>query len=93
MGDDAGTAFQSQAYNYIKTLDPYHIVIGASDCADNYIFSDVPSSPVEPTAKLSDAVIGFAEQPHTQLSLDCTYLTARMRAALLKTVSSNTRVH
>ncbi len=53
-----------------KALDPYHVVIGASDCADNYIFSDVPSLPVEPTATLSDAIIGFGQQPHTQLSLD-----------------------
>ena len=67
---DTGAAFQAQAYNYIKALDPYHIVIGASDCADNYVFSDVPSAPVKPTAALSDAVIGFGKQPHTQLSLD-----------------------
>ena len=67
---DTGTSFQAQAYNYIKALDPYHVVIGASDCADNYIFSDVPSLPVEPTATLSDAIIGFGQQPHTQLSLD-----------------------
>ena len=45
-------------------------MIGASDCADNYIFSDVPSSPVQPTADLSDAMIKFGQQPHTQLSLD-----------------------
>ena len=34
---DTGTAFQAQAYNFIKAADPYHIVIGASDCADNYM--------------------------------------------------------
>ena len=69
---DTGTAFQAQAYNYIKKHDPYHVVIGASDCSDNYIFSDISATKpvVEPTAKLSDAVIGFGQQPHTQLSLD-----------------------
>ena len=64
-----GTTFQAQAYNIIKALDPYHVVIGASDCADNYIFSDVRSSET-PTAALSEPVIQFGQQPHTQLSLD-----------------------
>ena len=31
-------------YCYINVFrSRYHIVIGASDCADNYIFSDVPT--------------------------------------------------
>ena len=66
---DTGTAFQAQAFNIIKSLDPYHAVIGASDCADNYVFSDVRSSE-PPTAVLSEPVISFGQQPHTQLSLD-----------------------
>ena len=29
---DIGAAYQAQSYNPIKKEDPYHAVIGASDC-------------------------------------------------------------
>ena len=37
---DVGTAYQAQAYNIIKALDPYHAIIGASDCGDTWVFFD-----------------------------------------------------
>lgn len=66
---DNGTSFQSQAYNYIKELDPYHAVVGAVQCAPSWSFSDSLSQ-IRPTANLSNPVIGLGEQPATQLSLD-----------------------
>jgi hypothetical protein len=66
---DNGTSFQSQAYNYIKELDPYHAVVGAVQCAPSWSFLDSPSQ-ITPTSNLSQAVIGLGEQPATQISLD-----------------------
>ena len=40
---DVGTAFQAQAYNIIKSVDPYHATIGACNCAETWTFFDVPS--------------------------------------------------
>ena len=37
---DVGAAYQAQAYNYIKSVDPYHAIIGASDCGDTWVFFD-----------------------------------------------------
>lgn len=37
---DVGAAYQAQAYNLIKALDPYHAIIGASDCGDTWVFFD-----------------------------------------------------
>ena len=37
---DVGAAYQAQGYNYIKQIDPYHAVIGASDCGDTWVFFD-----------------------------------------------------
>jgi hypothetical protein len=82
---DVGTAYQAQGYNIIKQLDPYHVVIGASDCGDVWTFFDnavtctnrngtEPKFPWDicppPTADTSLAVIPFGAQPTTQLSLD-----------------------
>ena len=60
---------QAQAFNFIRALDPYHIVTGAANCMPSYIFSDIPSSE-PPTADMTTAVIEFGKQPATQLSLD-----------------------
>ena len=37
---DVGAAYQAQGYNIIKQLDPYHAVMGASDCGDVWTFFD-----------------------------------------------------
>lgn len=82
---DVGAAYQAQGYNMIKGLDPYHAVIGASDCGDDWTFFDnamtctnrngtEPKFPWDvcppPTADTSLPVVLFGEQPTTQLSLD-----------------------
>jgi hypothetical protein len=82
---DVGAAYQAQGYNIIKQLDPYHAVVGASDCGDVWTFFDnavtcTNRNGTEPkfpwdvcpsvTADTSLAVIPFGKQPTTQLSLD-----------------------
>jgi hypothetical protein len=78
---DEGTAFQAQAYNFIKDLDPYHVTVGASDCLDSWVFFDSPTCDKRSarpgdgpcpmvTADVSQPVIGFGAQPVTQLSID-----------------------
>jgi hypothetical protein len=82
---DVGAAYQAQGYNIIKQNDPYHVVVGASDCGDVWTFFDnavtctnrngtetkFPWDVCPPaTANTSLAVIPFGEQPTTQLSLD-----------------------
>ena len=75
---DEGTAFQAQAYNFIKDLDPYHVTVGASDCLDSWVFFDSPTCDKRSarpgdgpcpmvTADVSQPVIGFGVQPVTQL--------------------------
>lgn len=65
-----GVSYQAQAFNFIRALDPYHVITGAANCADSFIWSDTASTPVAPTANLSLPVIAFGDQPATQLSLD-----------------------
>jgi len=67
---DIGVSYQAQAFNFIRALDPYHVVTGAVNCGSSYQFGEVPSMPVPPTADLSLPVIAFGTQPATQLSLD-----------------------
>ena len=62
-------SFMAQVYNVVKEADPYHAIIGAINCANTWLFSDVPSF-IPGQADLSDATIPFGIQPHTQLSLD-----------------------
>eukprot|EP01047_Picozoa_sp_COSAG01_P039573 COSAG01_NODE_3278_length_6314_cov_2.240386_3_plen_123_part_00 len=59
----------AQIYNVVKEADPYHAVIGALNCGDTWAFSDVPSYH-QGQANLSETMIPFGVQPHTQLSLD-----------------------
>jgi hypothetical protein len=63
-------SYQAQAFNFIRSLDPYHAITGAVNCGSSYQFSEVPSTPVAPTTDLSLPVILFGTQPATQLSLD-----------------------
>ena len=80
-----GAAFQAQAYNFIKREDPYHAIIGASDCGDTWMFFDSAlTCPNKngtepqfqwdicppPTADTTLPVIPFGSQPTTELSLD-----------------------
>ena len=77
---DVGAAFQAQAYNIIKKLDPYHAIIGASDCGDTWVFfdsaetcnaPDAATGPCpKPTSDTTQPIIPFGSQPRTQLSLD-----------------------
>jgi hypothetical protein len=63
------TSSQAQIYNYIWSLDPYHITTGAVNCGTSWTWSDVPSLDA-PTSDLSDAVIAEGQQPLLQLSID-----------------------
>jgi hypothetical protein len=61
---------QAKLYNMIKTLDPYHIIVGALQCYGAFWqWTDVMSeeAPGKPTV---GAVIPVGEQPRLQLSLD-----------------------
>jgi hypothetical protein len=51
-------------YQLIKTIDPYHIVTGAVQCAVTWPWTDVPTNPALPAAMMTP------EQPTLQLSLD-----------------------
>ena len=63
------TSSQAQFYDYIKSLDPYHITTGAVNCGTSWTWSDVPSLE-KPTSDLGDAVIAVGQQPLLQLSID-----------------------
>ena len=78
---DAGAAYQAQAYNFLRSVDPYHILIGASDCGDTWIFNDGASTctnkgslddPPCPavSSDTTQPVIEFGRQPRTMLSVD-----------------------
>ena len=54
----------------LKAEDPHHLVIGAIQCADAWMWTDVPSY-LQPDSKfMSGAVIPAGAQPRLQLSLD-----------------------
>jgi hypothetical protein len=64
-------------YSYIKSIDPLHIVAGAVQCSNLWMFSDVPAwppaapSPAVAAAARSESCMPRAgTQPPLQLSLD-----------------------
>ena len=59
---------QAQVYSIIKDLDPYHATIGASDCANSWMFRDVATM-IPPTVRRSSVWMDHG-QPALQLSLD-----------------------
>ena len=59
---------QAQVYSIIKDLDPWHATIGASDCANSWMFRDVASK-IQPTVSRSSVWMEHG-QPALQLSLD-----------------------
>ena len=62
---------QAQVYQLIKNLDPYHVTVGAANCGDSWMFSDVTPSWLTPEKNiLSMQNIPEAIQPNLQLSLD-----------------------
>ena len=65
------TSIQSQVYQLIKNIDPYHVTIGAVNCGDGWPFSDTSPSWLTPDEGiLSMRNIPEAVQPNLQLSLD-----------------------
>ena len=71
------TTLQAKLYSYIKHLDPLHIVAGAVQCSNLWMFSDVPAwPPAAPSASVAAAtrtgscVPQRGTQPALQLSLD-----------------------
>ena len=48
----------AQAYNLIKSIDPYHVVIGALNCGTAWRFSDVQSY-IPPSANLVNWILGL----------------------------------
>ena len=72
LGPIGNVSLQAKLYNLIKSIDPYHLILGAIQCTNAWMWSDVesyvPSSPPTPGA----AVIPFGHQPALQLSLDST---------------------
>ena len=64
-------SLQSQVYQLIKDLDPYHVTIGAVNCGNSWMFTDQTPSWLTPeTNVLSMRNIPEATQPNLQLSLD-----------------------
>jgi hypothetical protein len=69
--------FQAKLYNLIKQLDPYHLVTGAVQCHNLWMWSDVPAypphglAPAEAQAYRSGSCVpSVGSQPPLQLSLD-----------------------
>ena len=62
-------SLQAKLYNLLKEQDPYHIVAGAIQCSNAWMWTDVPSVPVAPDAIPAAAVIPVGAQPRLQLSL------------------------
>lgn len=64
-------SLQSQVYQLIKDLDPYHVTIGAVDCGNSWMFTDTAPSWLDPQKNIvSMRNIPEATQPKLQLSLD-----------------------
>ena len=69
---------QAQFFNFVKLLDPYHIISGAVQCHNLWQWSDVPANPTmapSPAAAASQragtcAGAALGVQPPLQLSLD-----------------------
>jgi hypothetical protein len=62
-------SLQAKLYNLLKSLDPLHLVLGAIECNDAWMWTDVASyEPPDPPAP--GPVIPLGAQPRLQLSLD-----------------------
>lgn len=78
MDENLGqVTFQAKLYNLIKQLDPYHLVTGAVQCHNLWMWSDVPAypphglAPAEAQAYRSGSCVpSVGSQPPLQLSLD-----------------------
>jgi hypothetical protein len=67
---EASTSSQAVMYNAVKAIDPWHIIIGALQCMQEFWqWSDYPSF-LEPAAATPTATIPVGVQPKLQLSLD-----------------------
>ena len=63
-------SLQSRMYNLVKSIDPMHAVTGAVQCANAWLWSDVPSSRPPDPAIVTAAIIPFTAQPQLQLGMD-----------------------
>ena len=72
--DQPDISAMAQIFNIIKSIDPYHLIAGAVNCHDVWMFNEVASIGLPPTNLLSSlqrgAVIPWGVQPRNQLSLD-----------------------
>jgi hypothetical protein len=71
------TSLQAKLYSLIKMVDPYHVVSGAVQCSNLWMFSDVPTwPPAAPSVSAAAATRSGScvplrgTQPPLQLSLD-----------------------
>ena len=46
----------AKAYVTVKSIDPYHVTVGAVNCADSWSFSDAARSYLTPEVSLSERV-------------------------------------
>ena len=62
----------AQIFNIIKSVDPFHLVAGAVNCDDTWMFNEVPSIGLPPSNEslMAGSVIDWGLQPRNQLSLD-----------------------
>ena len=63
-------SLQSQAYQMIKDLDPYHPTVGAVNCGESWQFTDTAPSFLSPQTSILSRQLPQAQQPALQLSLD-----------------------
>ena len=63
----------SQGYSILKATDPYHLVTGAVNCDDVWMFNEVAAVGLPQSNKSEQGVvtIPFGRQPRKQLALDC----------------------
>ena len=79
---------QAILYNLLKAVDPNHLIIGAIQCSDAWMWTDVPSYLPPDLNDSIGAVIPAGAQPRLQLSLDlilcqsfCIYINSFSRVA------------
>jgi len=66
----ANISLQSQVYQLLKNLDPYHVTIGAVNCGNSWMFTDETPSFLAPASQDNVRTLPEAVQPKLQLSLD-----------------------
>jgi hypothetical protein len=68
--NNVNISLQSQVYQLLKNIDPYHVTIGAVNCGNSWMFTDQTPSWLAPEQDDHARSLPEARQPALQLSLD-----------------------